>query len=129
MIVEAHGYDPVGNRMQQTVNGVVTSYTYAAADCLTSANGVAYTWDDNGNLTGDGTRSYTYDAVDRLLTVSRAGTTVQFTYNGVGGLVAQSVNGSTKSFALDVVGLPEVVSTSDGEVYLHLPGTILPVKE
>ena len=33
------------------------SYTYDAANRLTSVGGVAYTWDDNGNLTYDGVRS------------------------------------------------------------------------
>ncbi|MBN1148489.1 MAG: hypothetical protein JXA78_14620 [Anaerolineales bacterium] len=32
----------------------VTTYLYNSADQLTSANGVAHTWDANGNLLHDG---------------------------------------------------------------------------
>jgi hypothetical protein len=42
----------------------------------------------------------------------------------LGDRVAQT-NGTTTTFALDVQGLPEVLYTSDGERYLHLPGLIL----
>jgi hypothetical protein len=36
---------------------------------LTSVNGVAYTYDDNGNLLSDGTRTFNYDAAERLVVV------------------------------------------------------------
>ena len=36
----------------------------------TVADGQSLTYDDNGNLTGDGTNTYTYDAVNRLQTAS-----------------------------------------------------------
>jgi uncharacterized repeat protein (TIGR01451 family) len=43
----AYDYDPAGNRLQQSVNGEVTSYQYDAANRLTSVNGQPYTWDAN----------------------------------------------------------------------------------
>jgi PKD repeat protein len=46
----AYAYDAVGNRTAQTrtlTSTTVTTYTYDAANRLTSVNGVAYTWDDN----------------------------------------------------------------------------------
>ena len=46
-------------------------------------------------------------------------------YNGVNDRVGQVVDGVTTHFALDVQGLPEVIYTSDGEAYLHLPGVIM----
>jgi hypothetical protein len=45
--------------------------------------------------------------------------------------VAQTVGTTTTYFALDVVGLPEVIAsrsvttTSEGNAYLHLPGVIV----
>jgi hypothetical protein len=39
--------------------------------------------------------------------------------------VGQTVGGNTTDFALDVVGLPEVIQTSEGNSYLHLPGVIV----
>ncbi len=60
----------MGNRLQLTRNQQqVTSYQYDAANRLTSVNGVAYTWDANGNLLSDGVRSYVYDHANRLVRV------------------------------------------------------------
>jgi len=36
---------------------------------LTSAGGVGYDWDFNGNLLADGVRSYEYDYANRLVAV------------------------------------------------------------
>ena len=74
---ELFGYDyrcdAVGNRQTMTVttplSGTeVTTYTYDAANRLTSVGGVALTWDDNGNLIEDheGTDNI-YDAANRLM--------------------------------------------------------------
>jgi hypothetical protein len=47
-------------------------------------------------------------------------------YNGVGDRVGQTVGVTTTHFTLDVgIGLPEVLQTSDGNSYLHLPGVIV----
>jgi YD repeat-containing protein len=48
-------YDAVGNRLSLTTTVGVVNYQYDAANRLTSVNGQAYTWDDNGNpSTGSG---------------------------------------------------------------------------
>ncbi|MDY7078647.1 MAG: hypothetical protein SXV54_17165, partial [Chloroflexota bacterium] len=57
-------YDAVGNRLALTetiTSTVVTTYTYDAANRLTSAGDVTYTWDDRGNLVSDGTFTYAYN--------------------------------------------------------------------
>ncbi len=57
--------DSPGNRTAQTVtitSKQVTNYVYDAANRLTSVNGQAHTWDDNGNLISDGTTQYAYPA-------------------------------------------------------------------
>jgi len=58
----------------------VYTYTYDAANRLTSVGGVAYTWDDNGNLLGDGVRTFTYDDVNRLVQVVSGTLTTTFAY-------------------------------------------------
>ena len=52
-------YDPVGNRLQQIIDGDTITYTYDAANRLDLVAGQSYTFDDNGNLLQDGTFSYT----------------------------------------------------------------------
>jgi YD repeat-containing protein len=55
-------YDPVGNRLSTTINGATTNQTYDAADQVQG-----WTYDLNGQLRNDGTHSYTYDALGRMV--------------------------------------------------------------
>jgi len=67
----------------------------------------------------------TFDAANQLIQTQRDGTTLQPIYNGIGDRVGQTVGTTTTHFALDVMGLPEVIYTSEGNAYLHLPGVIV----
>ncbi len=106
----------VGNRVQLTRDGGrVTSYEYDAANRLTRVDGVAYTWDANGNLLSDGVRSYSYDHANRLVRVVSGTLTTEFAYNGVGDRVAKTVNGVTTDYVLDpAAGLTQVLVESTG---------------
>lgn len=65
-----YAYDPNGNR---TTNGAGTTATYTAnSDRLATLNGTSVSLDAAGNLTSDGTNTYTWDAAGRLKTVSRS---------------------------------------------------------
>jgi len=61
--------DALGN-----ING-----TTNAANEITATG---YVYDHNGNLTADGTHAYTYDAWDRLVSVTEGATTVGYRYDG-----------------------------------------------
>ncbi|MCI0528102.1 MAG: RHS repeat-associated core domain-containing protein, partial [Nitrospira sp.] len=123
----AYEYDPVGNRLQQIIDGDTTTYLYDAANRLEQLNGQSvYTFDANGNLLASDVMTNTFDAANRLVESSRDGNTVQPIYNGVTDRVGQTTGVTTTDFALDVVGgLPEVIYTSEGNIYLHLPGVIV----
>jgi YD repeat-containing protein len=125
-----YAYDAVGNRLTQTVctgtgcTPIITTYAYDAANRLTSVNGQAYTWDNNGNLLSDGTSTYTYDAANRLKTVTQGGTISSYIYNGLGDRVSQTVAGTLKNYTLDLnAGLTQVLA--DGtNTYLYGAGRI-----
>jgi YD repeat-containing protein len=121
-----YSYDPVGNRLEQVINGDTTEYLYDAANRLAQLNGQAvYSFDNNGNLLNSDTLTNTFDAANRLVETQRDGNTVQPIYNGVNDRVGQVTTGVTTTFALDIAGgLPEVIYTSEGNAYLHLPGVI-----
>ena len=55
-----------GNRTAMTDTAGVHTYTYDAANRLTSADGVPYTWDARGNLVSDGTFTYAYNGAGRM---------------------------------------------------------------
>jgi RHS repeat-associated protein len=122
-----YAYDAVGNRTVHTATldaATVTTYTYDAANRLTSAGGVTYTWDARGNLTSDGTFTYTYNSAGRMVWAESVTVTLVYTYNAQGLRVAQSVigfgepAGDMTSFAWDwASGLPEMLSEG-GNLYL-----------
>ena len=73
-----------------------------------------------------------WDAANRLVETAVSSQPLGVSYNGVGDRVAQTVGTTTTYFALDVLGLPEVIQTSPstgsgqaGNSYLHLPGVIV----
>jgi RHS repeat-associated protein len=100
---------------------VVTNYVYDNANRLTSVNGVAQTWDNNGNLLNDGASTYTYDAANRLKTVTQGANAYSYVYNGLGDRLSQTVNGVTTQYTLDLnTGLTQVLA--DGtSTYLYGP--------
>ncbi len=57
--------------------------------------------DLNGNLTSDGTRTYTYDFENRLTSITGAGLNVQYTYDPFGRRIKKTVNGSVTRFIYD----------------------------
>jgi RHS repeat-associated protein len=112
-------YDAVGNRQTMDSPQGEVSYSYDAANRLTSVDGVTYTWDDNGNLTSDGVRSYSYDHANRLTQVTQGSQTTQFAYNGDGIRTSKTVDGDTTQYVLDLAAtLPVVVSDTEA-VYLY----------
>jgi RHS repeat-associated protein len=123
-VSSTNGYDPVGNRLSLTTKVGVVNYQYDAANRLTSVNGQAYTWDDNGNLLNDGLRSYSYDHANRLTQVVSGTLTTEFVYNGAGDRVARTVDGVTTGYVLDpAAGLPQVLQEStDGQTASYLYG-------
>ena len=70
--VQVQATDPSGN---------VRTNTYQVSQSGTSKT---FSYDANGNLTGDGTRTYEWDAVDRLVAVNQGTQRSEFNYDGTG---------------------------------------------
>ncbi len=87
-------------------------------------NGQTYQWDDNGNLLNDGTSTYTYDAANRLTSVTQGTSLSSYSYNGLGDRLSQTVDSVTTSYVLDLnAGLTQVLA--DGtNTYLYGNGRI-----
>ncbi len=118
------------NRLSETAltipgqDPLTNTYSYDDANRLTAVNGVAYTWDANGNLLSDGAATYTYDDANRLASVSNAQGMVQYAYNGLGDRLSQTANGAKTVYHLDLTtGLTQVLD--DGlRTYLYGNGRI-----
>jgi len=76
--------------------------------------GVAtYASDANGNLTSDGTRTYTYDFANRLLTATGPGLSATSTYDGLGRRVTKTVNGVLTRYLYDGASILEERSATN----------------
>ena len=63
-----YAYDTIGNRLWAAANAVTNSYTANSLNPYASVGpGTNFVYDADGNMTSDGTFSYSYDAENRLL--------------------------------------------------------------
>jgi len=95
-------YDAVGNRLNEETDESTSTYTYDIANRLIDVDGVATTWDANGNLLSDGASTYTYDAANRLVSLVQGDDTYAYTYNGLGDRLSQTIKGETTNYTLDI---------------------------
>jgi RHS repeat-associated protein len=114
----SYTYDFAGNRTstggtwaRANLPAALTSATYDAANQISTWAGTTFTYDSNGNLTGDGTKSYTWNVRNQLTAISGA-ITATFNYDGFGRRRARTVSGTTTQFLYD--GLNPVQELSGG---------------
>ncbi|MEW6246480.1 MAG: RHS repeat-associated core domain-containing protein [Nitrospirota bacterium] len=120
-------YDTAGNRTSLIrANGAasllpsaVTLATYDAANQQTQFGGATLTYDQNGNLTNDGTNTYTWDARNRLVGIS-GGVTASFSYDSLGRRISKTISGSTTQFVYDGQDIVQETSGSTlGATYIR----------
>jgi RHS repeat-associated protein len=83
-----YSYDATGNRTAKVINGTSYPNTISAtSNKLTQTQDVGGTativHDAAGNITSDGTNTYTYSDRGRLATMTNAGGTVSYSYNAL----------------------------------------------
>jgi RHS repeat-associated protein len=100
-------YDNAGRRTKITgslaasdLPTAVASALYNANNQLTSWGGATQTYDLNGNLTGDGTKTLTWNARDQLASIS-GGISASFGYDGTGRRKSKTVSGTQTGFLYD----------------------------
>jgi len=121
-------YDAAGNRLSANrASGTATlvpqavQASYDAANELTVfASGAtqSLTYDQNGNLTSDGTNTYTWDARNRLVAISGAAT-ASFSYDALGRRTSKTVNGITTQFLYDGNDIVQESGSSGTATYLR----------
>jgi len=108
----SYAYDGVGNRLTETRYGSSPTTTYAAYNpndelCWTasSSGGCAsppqgattYSYDPNGNQIAAGSRSFSYDLENRLVSTTASGSTESYTYDGDGNRLTRSEDGTLQT--------------------------------
>jgi RHS repeat-associated protein len=104
----SYTYDAAGKRVKMggsyartSLPAAFNSTTYDAANRLTQKGSATLSYDANGNLTGDGTYAYTWNARNQLASVSATGLSVSYQYDAFGRRAARTVNGTTTSYLYD----------------------------
>jgi RHS repeat-associated protein len=91
----------------------VASATYDPANRQVTFETAQLTYDANGNLTSDGTKSYHWDARNRLVELSGPGLTASFQYDALARRSTRVVNGVSSAFLYDGVNpVQELSGTS-----------------
>ncbi len=128
--IEALTYqnDAAGNRIKLTranaaaslIPIAVSSNSYDVANQQTQFNGVTQTFDANGNLTNDGTKTYTWDARNRLTAISGPSLSASFVYDGLGRRTSKTINSATTGFWYDGADvLAELAGTTPSATYIR----------
>ncbi|MEV6486988.1 RHS repeat-associated core domain-containing protein [Streptomyces sp. NPDC051576] len=68
---------------------------------ITSYDGRTFTYDANGQLTGDGQRTYTWNTRGELTSLSKAGTASSFGYDPLGGRISKTTGTTTSRYLTD----------------------------
>ncbi|MBU4488543.1 MAG: hypothetical protein KKI13_05705 [Candidatus Omnitrophica bacterium] len=92
-----YDYDEVGNRLS-VINGGTTAYIPNNMNQYDSVGGVAYIYDDNGNLTSDGVNSYGYDYENRLISATTPTHVAMYTYDTFGRRICKIIDSTVTKF-------------------------------
>jgi len=94
--------DPAGRRTgvggsfaRTSTPQAASATTYNVNNQLTQWKGASLTYDANGNLTSDGTNTYTWNARNQLVSIS-GGASASFQYDAFGRRVSKTIGGTTQ---------------------------------
>jgi RHS repeat-associated protein len=105
----AYSYDQKGRRATTSgtyarlnLPAAVSSGIYNANNQLTSWAGTTISYDNNGNMLGDGVNSYSWNARDQLSAVTKSGQTLpSFTYDAFGRRQKKTLGATVTSYLYD----------------------------
>ena len=112
----SYSYDATGRRTaaggsyaRTGLPQAVTSVTYNVANQQTVFAGQSLTYDLNGDLTSDGTNTYTWNARNQLTSIS-GGTTASFSYDAFGRRVTRTLSATTTTYFYDGYNIAQELS-------------------
>jgi RHS repeat-associated protein len=100
-------YDANGNRLTQ-IGSQPSTYTISSSSnriaSITGSLARTYGYDNAGNITGDGTVTFTYNDAGRMVSATNASNVTSYSLNALGQRVKKTAGGSSIYFAYDEVG-------------------------
>jgi RHS repeat-associated protein len=121
--VHSYQYNPIGNILNTTENGVY-SYTtdptsFANPHAPTSVGGQTHTYDKNGNLLSDGDSTYVWNTDNTLASVTKGGITTTYTYDATGQRTSLTTPTSTTLYPNKFYNV-ETTTTGDTKTTKHI---------
>ena len=111
-----YGYDALGRRSQVTgsyarsnLPAALTSATYNFANQIATWAGAAITYDQDGNISNDGTNTYIWDLRNHLSAIA-GGNTAAMVYDGLNRRIEKTINGTSTSFLYDNLNIVQELS-------------------
>jgi RHS repeat-associated protein len=104
----------------------VTSASYNSANQQTGFGGQTLIYDNNGNLTSDGTNTYTWNARNQLVSMSGPGLSASFQYDALGRRSGKTINGVTTGFLYDGLNIVQEQSGGSASANVLSGGTDQP---
>ena len=99
--VERYAYDKAGNMLRKTVNGKTTTFAFDDANQLVSSttDGVTtrYAYDAAGRMVREGSKTYRYGYLDKVMSVTDGDTTRTYTYHADGQLASATVGAALRA--------------------------------
>ncbi len=117
----AFSFDQYGNAtcsLNSNTNGPCPQYSFSSSTNQISNSG--YTYDASGDLTGDGTHTYQYDAEHRLTSVD-SGSTAKYVYNALGQRAEKDVGGTYSEYISNLQGEPVGIYNRSAWVEDYIP--------
>ena len=105
-VAERYVYDPAGNILEKEIGGKVTKYAYDGANQLVSSTDpdgrvTKYAYDAAGRLVKEGSKTYRYGYLDKVLSVIDGKERCTFTYHVDGQLATATRTGGSRSRATE----------------------------
>ena len=100
-------YDANGNRLTQTGSAASTYTVNSSSNRLSSISGAltrTYSYDNSGNMIGDGSATFTYNDAGRMISATKASVTTTYALNALGQRVKKTTSGSSTYFVYDEAG-------------------------
>jgi RHS repeat-associated protein len=118
-----YGYDPMANIISQNINGTTTTLTYNGANQLVSDGSKTYSYDANGNQTGDSANGlgFAYNALNQTTSITPAtGSPVALSYRSTGQFDRSALNAT--SFTSNELGVSSSTFNGATAYYVREPG-------
>jgi RHS repeat-associated protein len=109
----------VGGNYARTSLPTTSSATYDVANRIATWGGQSYSWNNDGELTGDGVNTYTWNARDQLSGIS-GGTTASYTYDGLARRESTTLAGTTTRYLYDGQRIAQEQSGSGADLRDYL---------